>query len=260
MKFELSLLLLLIPSTRSYRMSANGQKISAFFQPASKKLKVTEGEVSQISGSMSNEKVIQSVTTTTTTTSSTTTSSSSTEMSVDNVLTSLIVQVDDGWKSRLEKQTTKPYFKSLETFVQSEMKSKTIFPPKTSIFNAFHLCPYDQVKVVIIGQDPYHGANQAHGLAFSVQKGIALPPSLRNMVAELKNDPETSIKTPTHGDLTCWSKQGVLLLNTCLTVRSGEANSHQKKGWEDFTDAVVKELASRTGVVYLLWGKPAQLK
>lgn len=176
------------------------------------------------------------------------------------ILTSLLANLDDGWKSRLEKQTSKPYFKSLDAFVQAEMKSKTIFPPKSSIFNAFHLCPFEQVKVVIIGQDPYHGAGQAHGLAFSVQRGVALPPSLRNMVTELKNDPAISIKNPTHGELTCWSKQGVLLLNTCLTVRSGEANSHQKQGWETFTDAVVKELASRTGVVYLLWGKPAQLK
>jgi uracil-DNA glycosylase len=254
MKSKLLLVLLanFISSIKSYRMSSNGRKISSFFEPTSKKLKVTEGEHTNINSLSSYPGPIKE----------TTISSSTTEVSIENILSSLIVQVvDDGWKTRLEKQTARPYFKSLETFVQSEMKNKTIFPPKSNIFAAFNLCPYEKVKVVIIGQDPYHGPNQAHGLAFSVQKGNALPPSLRNMVTELKNDPELAhIKTPIHGDLSSWSKQGVLLLNTCLTVRSGEANSHQKKGWEDFTDAVVKELGSRTGVVYLLWGKPAQLK
>eukprot|EP01034_Spumella_vulgaris_P025778 gene25778-32270_t len=128
------------------------------------------------------------------------------------------------------------------------------------IFSAFNLCPFDTVKVVVIGQDPYHGPGQAHGLAFSVQHGVAIPPSLKNMIKELTNDPDSVMNKPGHGNLEHWSQQGVLLLNNVLTVRKADANSHQKHGWEQFTDAVVRELSKREGLVYLLWGKPAQLK
>lgn len=165
-----------------------------------------------------------------------------------------------GWRSHLIPEYRKPYFQKLLQFLSKESTTQTIFPPSSQIFTAFNLCPYENVKVVIIGQDPYHGPGQAHGLAFSVQKGVPLPPSLKNMINEAKSDPKVNIATPSHGCLECWAKQGVLLLNACLTVRKGEANSHQKQGWEDFTDAVIKALSKKQGVVYLLWGKPAQTK
>jgi uracil-DNA glycosylase len=168
--------------------------------------------------------------------------------------------IEDQWKDRLKAEFTKPYFRNLTAFVNAEYKSKTVFPPKNDVFNAFRLTPFDDIKVVVIGQDPYHGDRQAHGLCFSVQKGVQIPPSLRNMIEELKADPATRIRQPGHGNLECWAKQGVLLLNTCLTVRRGEANSHQKKGWEEFTDAVIRQLAARENIVYLLWGLPAQTK
>eukprot|EP01035_Chromulina_nebulosa_P019162 gene19162-25005_t len=126
------------------------------------------------------------------------------------------------------------------------------------MFACFSLCSYSDVKVVIIGQDPYHGPNQANGLAFSVNIGVPLPPSLQNILKEAQDD--VGIKKPTHGNLDCWSRQGVLLLNTCLTVRQGEPNSHQKQGWEIFTDAVIESLCQRDNIVYLLWGNPAQTK
>ncbi len=139
--------------------------------------------------------------------------------------------MEHSWRERLTQECKKPYFQKLLTFLQGEVsKGATIFPPANQIFTAFNLCPFDNVKVVVIGQDPYHGECQAHGLAFSVQKNIQIPPSLRNMINEAMNDPKIRITNPTHGNLECWSKQGVLMLNTVLTVRKAEANSHQKKG------------------------------
>lgn len=137
-------------------------------------------------------------------------------------------EMEISWKSRLFPEYNKPYFQRLLKFLDREYKSSTIFPPTNQIFTSLNLCPYDKVKVVIIGQDPYHGPGQAHGLAFSVQKGVPIPPSLKNMIVEAQND--VHIAKPTHGNLEHWSRQGVLLLNTCLTVRKGEANSHQKQG------------------------------
>lgn len=139
--------------------------------------------------------------------------------------------LEPSWRQRLLPETKKPYFQKLLRFLSDEARAKqTIFPPSELVFTALNLCRFDQVKVVIIGQDPYHGPGQAHGLAFSVQKGVALPPSLRNMVSELQSDPATRISPPSHGNLEFWSRQGVLLLNAVLTVRKAEANSHQKKG------------------------------
>lgn len=166
--------------------------------------------------------------------------------------------LEPGWRNALQPQFDRPYFRRLMQYLSSEVKSHTVYPPSNEIFMALNLCPLDEVKVVVIGQDPYHGPGQAHGLAFSVKKGIQIPPSLRNMITEAQND--VGIKKPINGDLTCWAQQGVLMLNTVLTVRKGEANSHQKKGWEDFTDAIVKELRKKQDIVYLLWGKPAQNK
>eukprot|EP00601_Ochromonadales_sp_CCMP2298_P004090 CAMPEP_0173192096 /NCGR_PEP_ID=MMETSP1141-20130122/13239_1 /TAXON_ID=483371 /ORGANISM="non described non described, Strain CCMP2298" /LENGTH=325 /DNA_ID=CAMNT_0014116335 /DNA_START=76 /DNA_END=1053 /DNA_ORIENTATION=- len=167
--------------------------------------------------------------------------------------------MEEGWRQALAPEFKKPYMMGLLTFLNQELKAgKKVYPPARDIFSAFSLCPLSSVKVVIIGQDPYHGQGQAHGLAFSVIKGVQTPPSLRNMIVEAKSD--VGIRAPSHGNLECWSRQGVLLLNTCLTVRSGEANSHNKRGWEQFTEAVVQVLRSRQQVVYLLWGKPAQTK
>ena len=169
-----------------------------------------------------------------------------------------LASMEVGWRSQLQNETSKPYFKRLEQFIENERKSHTIYPPQEKIFSAFNLCPLENVKVVIIGQDPYHGPNQAHGLAFSVQPPTPPPPSLNNIFKEINNDLKHPI--PSLGNLEAWSKQGVFLLNTCLTVRKSEANSHQKHGWEDFTDAVIKVLSKKEGIVYLLWGNPAQTK
>lgn len=195
-------------------------------------------------------------------TSSSSSSSSSVSVSSSTSVTQFqsgwipIETMDESWKSRLQGEASKPYFKQLQAFIQSEVAAqKHIFPPREKVFSAFNLCPYDNVKVVIIGQDPYHGPSQAHGLAFSVLPGVPPPPSLKNIFQELSND--LGYAPPSHGNLESWTKQGVLLLNVCLTVRKGEANSHNKKGWETFTDQVVKELSKKEGIVYLLWGKPA---
>ena len=168
--------------------------------------------------------------------------------------------VEEQWRTRLAAEWDKAYFRSLTAFLADEYSKKTVYPPRDKVFNALNLTPFDSVKVVIIGQDPYHGPGQAHGLCFSVQKGVATPPSLRNMITELQADPVLQIPKPTHGNLECWARQGVLLLNTCLTVRQAQAQSHASKGWEQFTDAVVKQLATREGMVYLLWGAPAATK
>lgn len=169
--------------------------------------------------------------------------------------------MEPSWRRELVKEVRKPYFQKLLKFLEGEIKTQTIFPAAAEVFTAFNLCPLDSIKVVVIGQDPYHGPGQAHGLAFSVKRGVAVPPSLRNMIKEASEDPDVNIATPTpHGDLSCWAKQGVLMLNVCLTVRKAQANSHQRQGWEQFTDAVVQILSKKKNIVYLLWGLPAQTK
>ena len=166
--------------------------------------------------------------------------------------------LDESWRGALGGEFSKSYWRSLNAFLGAEYRGKTpIFPPRELVFSWSSHCKFEDVKVVVLGQDPYHGPGQAHGLAFSVQRGVATPPSLRNMLAEAATDVGTRAKPP-HGNLEAWARQGVLLLNTCLTVRKAQANSHQKKGWEAFTDAVVREIGRRReGVVFLLWGKPA---
>ncbi len=170
------------------------------------------------------------------------------------------VRIEQSWKEVLAEEFDKEYFARLTQFVKEEYRSGTpIYPPAKLIFNAFDHCPFDKVKVVILGQDPYHGEGQAHGLCFSVNKGIVFPPSLLNIFKEIESDLGTPI--PQDGDLTRWSDQGVLLLNATLTVRASQAGSHQKRGWEEFTDAAIRELASRrSGIVFILWGSYAQKK
>lgn len=169
------------------------------------------------------------------------------------------VRIEESWKKVLTEEFEKPYFAKLTAFVRNEYSTATIYPPAKLIFNAFDHCPFDKVKVVIIGQDPYHGAGQANGLCFSVNKGIAMPPSLVNIFKEIAAD--TGKPLPTDGDLTRWSKQGVLLLNATLTVRAGNAGSHQRRGWEEFTDAAIRILAERReNIVFILWGSYAQRK
>ena len=169
--------------------------------------------------------------------------------------------LEPGWLKVLSDELEKPYMKQLKSFLLEEkQKGFTVFPKNGNIFNAFNHTPFDQVKVVILGQDPYHGQGQAHGLSFSVQKGIPVPPSLKNMYKELA-DEFPNFKIPMHGDLTAWADQGVLLLNATLTVRAHEAGSHQKRGWEEFTDHVIQTLSrERKGIVFLLWGRYAQQK
>ena len=169
------------------------------------------------------------------------------------------VQIEESWKERLTNEFEKDYFIRLTDFVRAEYKSTTIYPPGRLIFNAFNLCPFDKVKVVIIGQDPYHGPDQAHGLCFSVNDGIAYPPSLQNIFKEIQND--LGIPIPSSGNLTRWANQGVLLLNATLTVRAHQAGSHQRKGWEEFTDAAIRILANQhEHLVFILWGAYAQKK
>jgi uracil-DNA glycosylase len=169
------------------------------------------------------------------------------------------VKIENSWKQLLGDEFSKPYFSSLVDFVKTEYQSKTIYPKGNAIFKAFDLCPVDQVKVVILGQDPYHGPNQAHGLSFSVKEGIPFPPSLLNIFKELKSDMHLSF--PSHGNLERWAKQGVLLLNATLTVEAHKAGSHQNKGWETFTNAVIEKLAAKkSNLVFLLWGAYAQKK
>ena len=169
------------------------------------------------------------------------------------------VRIDQSWKERLQPEFDKPYFRNLTDFVRQEYGYATVYPPGRLIFNAFDLCPFDKVKVVIIGQDPYHEPGQAHGLCFSVQDGVQFPPSLRNIFKEISDDLGKPV--PQSGDLTRWARQGVLLLNATLTVRAGQAGSHQGRGWEEFTDAVIRELnSSRDGLVFILWGSYAKKK
>ena len=169
------------------------------------------------------------------------------------------VEIESGWKKELSKEFDKPYFQDLASFVKEEVRNYTVFPPGGLIFNAFAHCSLNQVKVVIIGQDPYHGPNQANGLCFSVNNGTKKPPSLVNIFKELQSD--LGIPIPTSGNLESWAEQGVLMLNATLTVRAATPGSHQNKGWEIFTDAVIDIVnRKKTGVVFLLWGAYAQKK
>lgn len=169
------------------------------------------------------------------------------------------VKIENSWKEALKDEFEKPYFAALCDFVRQEYKTSTIYPPASLIFNAFNLCPLDKIKVVIIGQDPYHEPGQAHGLCFSVNDGVKFPPSLQNIYKEIAL--EYNQPMPQSGNLTRWAEQGVLLLNATLTVRAHLAASHQGKGWETFTDNVIKEVNDRCqNVVFLLWGSYAQKK
>ncbi len=169
------------------------------------------------------------------------------------------VKIAPDWKALLEEEFSKPYFEELTRFVKEEYATRRIYPRGSNIFRAFDKCPLDKLKVVIIGQDPYHGPGQAHGLCFSVDEGVPHPPSLQNIFKEVASDIGTPI--PSSGNLDRWAEQGVLLLNSVLTVREHEAASHAGKGWEQFTDAVVRRIAQeKQGVVYLLWGSYAQRK
>ena len=163
------------------------------------------------------------------------------------------------WKEILEEERSKSYFLKLNDFLDKEYTEHTIYPTRADIGSALRATPFNEVKVVILGQDPYHGPGQAHGMSFSVKPGVAIPPSLRNMFKELKED--IGCPLPTSGYLESWAKQGVLLLNTVLTVRAGEANSHKGQGWEVFTDTIITKLSDREEpIIFVLWGKPAQLK
>ena len=169
------------------------------------------------------------------------------------------VNIEESWKQHLSSEFEKPYFAELTNFVRQEYNSTTCYPPARLIFNAFNLCPFDKVKVVIIGQDPYHGPGQAHGLSFSVCDGVAFPPSLQNIFKEIEQD--LGIPIPITGNLTRWAEQGVLLLNATLTVREHQPASHQRRGWEEFTDAAIKALnADRSHLVFILWGGYARSK
>ena len=170
-----------------------------------------------------------------------------------------MVDIEASWKQHLESEFTKPYFTQLTENVRNEYRNNLCFPPAKLVFNAFNLCPFDKVKVVILGQDPYHEQGQAMGLSFSVPDGVKLPPSLRKIYKEIGEDLCKSM--PKSGDLTRWAEQGVLLLNTTLTVRAGAANSHKDLGWQEFTDAVIKALSEhREHIVFMLWGNDANKK
>ena len=169
------------------------------------------------------------------------------------------VQIEESWKAHLQPEFEKDYFRTLTDFVRDEYGKYAIYPPGKLIFNAFNLCPFDKVKVVIIGQDPYHGPGQAHGLCFSVNDGVPFPPSLLNIFKEIKNDIGTD--APTTGNLTRWAEQGILLLNATLTVRAHQAGSHQNRGWETFTDAAIRILAEeKEHLVFILWGPTPNVK
>lgn len=169
------------------------------------------------------------------------------------------VKIADSWKSHLEQEFNKPYFSNLISFVKSEYNTQLVYPPGKEIFRSFDVCDFDRVKVVIIGQDPYHGPGQANGLCFSVRENVKMPPSLVNIFKEIRNDLGKPI--PQSGDLERWAEQGVLLLNATLTVRASSPGSHQNKGWETFTDAVIKTISDqKEHVVFLLWGAYAQKK
>ena len=169
------------------------------------------------------------------------------------------VKIEQSWKERLSSEFEKDYFSQLITFVKEEYRQRTVYPPGPCIFSAFEHCPFDKVKVVILGQDPYHGSGQAHGLCFSVPQGTPPPPSLKNIFKELQSD--VDFKIPEHGNLEKWAQQGVLLINTTLTVREAKPTSHAGKGWETFTDAAIRAVSNqRDDVVFLLWGNFAFTK
>lgn len=169
------------------------------------------------------------------------------------------VKIDETWKAVLKTEFQKPYWEELTGFIRSQYLSTKVFPPAKNIFRAFNLCPLGKVKVVIVGQDPYHGEKQANGLSFAVNDGITLPPSLKNIFKEIRDD--LGITPLSSGDLSRWANQGVLMLNSVLTVSAGNPASHKEKGWEKFTDAAIKSLnENRKNIVYLLWGKYAQTK
>ena len=168
-------------------------------------------------------------------------------------------KIHESWKERLSEEFREPYFETLKNFLVAEKNSQVVYPPGDKIFAAFDRTPFDRVKVVILGQDPYHGKGQAHGLCFSVPPGITPPPSLVNIFKELHND--VGMPIPNHGNLESWADQGVLLLNATLTVRASQAGSHQNKGWENFTDSVIRKVSEeRQGIVFILWGRYAQAK
>lgn len=167
------------------------------------------------------------------------------------------VRIEPSWKAALAAEFERPYWRALADFVREEYRTKTVYPPPRLVFNAFDLCPFDKVRVVILGQDPYHGPAQAHGLSFSVREGVAVPPSLQNIYKELCDD--IGINIPSTGDLTPWARQGVLLLNATLTVCARSPMSHHGHGWEEFTAAAIKKLSDeREHLVFMLWGKNAQ--
>lgn len=169
------------------------------------------------------------------------------------------VRIEPSWKALLEAEFQQPYFTSLVEFVKKEYQTQRVYPPGRLMFSAFDYCPFEACKVVILGQDPYHGPGQANGLCFSVNDGIPMPPSLQNIFREIQDD--LGIAPPRSGNLERWAKQGILLLNATLTVRDGQAGSHQQKGWETFTDAVIRTINDqKEGVVFLLWGRHAQEK
>ena len=170
-----------------------------------------------------------------------------------------MVHIGNSWDELLKNEWSMPYYKELRAFLAEEYRSHTVFPPMDDIFNAFKYCPYECVKVVILGQDPYYGDGQAHGLAFSVKRGVDIPPSLKNIYKEMSDD--LAIPPPHHGCLESWAQQGVFLLNTALTVRKGQPLSHRGKGWETFTDHVISLLSARKKpMVFLLWGSNARSK
>lgn len=169
------------------------------------------------------------------------------------------VRIEPSWKTALQEEFEKEYFQNLTEFVKGEYQTTVVYPPPKHIFHAFELCPFDKVSVVILGQDPYHGLGQAHGLCFSVPENIPVPPSLRNIYLEIINDLGGNI--PKHGNLEHWAKYGVLLLNATLTVRRGQAGSHQNRGWEEFTNAVIRTLSDKKEhTVFILWGRYAKEK
>ncbi|WP_291786617.1 uracil-DNA glycosylase [Cecembia sp.] len=169
------------------------------------------------------------------------------------------VKIENSWKNKLSEEFEKPYFKQLAAFVKEEYGTQQVFPRGKEIFNAFSHCTFDNTKIVILGQDPYHGPGQAHGLSFSVREGLAFPPSLLNIFKEINRD--LGLGIPSNGNLSRWADQGVLLLNATLTVRAHQAGSHQNKGWELFTDAIIRQIANeKENVVFMLWGAYAQKK
>jgi uracil-DNA glycosylase len=177
----------------------------------------------------------------------------------ENKFNNMNVNIAESWKTLLQNEFEKPYFIDLVNFVKQEYTTQKIYPPGKLIFNAFDKCSFEDCKVVILGQDPYHGVGQANGLSFSVNDGVSFPPSLQNIFKEIKDD--LGFPIPQAGNLERWASQGVLLLNATLSVRAGQAGSHQNKGWEMFTDAIIKKISDeKEGVVFMLWGKYAQNK